>query len=84
MEERQIVDHVNKTRKEIDVTNSWSVTITIMDITYRPIFYLNQDVSETGLCLRLQVESTDLGPTGKASPVIGRRQNPVSETSSFK
>jgi hypothetical protein len=29
-----------------------------MDIIYRPVIYLKHDVSETGFCLRLQVEPT--------------------------
>jgi hypothetical protein len=34
------------------------ITITILDIIYRPVFYLKHDVLETGFCLRLQVEAT--------------------------
>jgi hypothetical protein len=33
-----------------------NINITILDIIHRPVFYLKHDVSETGLCLRLQVE----------------------------
>jgi hypothetical protein len=32
-----------------------------LDIIYRPVFYLNYDVSETLFCLRLQVEPTQMG-----------------------
>jgi hypothetical protein len=32
------------------------VTITILHIIHRPVFYLKLNVSETGFCLRLQVE----------------------------
>jgi hypothetical protein len=35
-----------------------NITIMILDIILRPAFYLKYDVSETGLCLRLQVEPT--------------------------
>jgi hypothetical protein len=38
-----------------------------LDITHRPVFHLKH-VSETGICLRLQVEPTQLGPFDKASP----------------
>jgi hypothetical protein len=31
------------------------ITITIMDIIHRPVFYLKHEVSETGFFLRLQV-----------------------------
>jgi hypothetical protein len=30
-----------------------SITIAILNISHRPIFYLKHDVSETGFCLRL-------------------------------
>jgi hypothetical protein len=75
------------------------VTITILDIIHRPIFYFKH-FSGTGFCLRLQVETTHLGPMDRASL---RRQRlalsiwpnwvdstwrrilcPVSETTSFK
>jgi hypothetical protein len=32
-----------------------------MDIIHRPVFYLKHNVSETGFCLRLQVEFIQLG-----------------------
>jgi hypothetical protein len=28
-----------------------NITLTILDIVHRPVFYLKQNVSETGLCL---------------------------------
>jgi hypothetical protein len=43
------------------------VTITILDIIHRPFFYLKHDVWETGFCLRLQVERTQLGQIDRAS-----------------
>jgi hypothetical protein len=48
---------------------SWyvNITITILDIVHRPIFYLKQDVSETGFCLHHEVEHTHVGPIEKAS-----------------
>jgi hypothetical protein len=33
-----------------------------MDIIHRPVFRLKHDVTETGVCLRLQVEPIHLGP----------------------
>jgi hypothetical protein len=36
------------------------MTITILDIIHRRVFYLKH-VSETGFCLRLQVESIQFG-----------------------
>jgi hypothetical protein len=44
-----------------------NITITILDIIQRPVFYLKYDVSETAFCLRLQVESTQLCPTDRDS-----------------
>jgi hypothetical protein len=35
-----------------------NITLTILDIIHRPVFYLKYDVSETGVCPRLQVEPT--------------------------
>jgi hypothetical protein len=43
------------------------ITITILDIIHRPVFYLTYKVSETSFCLRLQVEDPQLGPTDRAS-----------------
>jgi hypothetical protein len=44
-----------------------NVTITILDVIQRPVFYLKHDVSETEFCLRLQAEPTLLGPIDRAS-----------------
>jgi hypothetical protein len=41
------------------------MTISILDIIHRTVFYLKHDVSETAFCLRIQVEPTQLG---QASP----------------
>jgi hypothetical protein len=35
-----------------------NITITVLDIIYRPVFYLKHDISETGMWFRLQVEPT--------------------------
>jgi hypothetical protein len=44
------------------VVIDWGViTITILDIIHRPVFYLKYNFSETEFCLRLQVEPTHLG-----------------------
>jgi hypothetical protein len=47
----------------------------ILDIIYRSIFYLKHDISEAGLCLRLEVEPTEFGPVGRASPYIHGDRN---------
>jgi hypothetical protein len=49
------------------------VTITIHNIIYRIGFYLKHDVSETGFCLRLQVEPSQLGPIKWDPPDVGDR-----------
>jgi hypothetical protein len=36
-----------------------------MDIIQRPVFYLEQNVSETGFYLHLQVEPTQVGSTDR-------------------
>jgi hypothetical protein len=38
-----------------------NITITILDIIHRLVFYLKHDVSEAGFCLRLQTEPTQMG-----------------------
>jgi hypothetical protein len=48
----------------------------LLDIIHRPIFLSNtHNISETGFCLRLQVESTQLDPIDRASPYL---QTPAS------
>jgi hypothetical protein len=37
------------------------ITVTILDVIDDPVFYLKPDVSETGFCLCIQVEPTQLG-----------------------
>jgi hypothetical protein len=44
-----------------------NITVTNLDIIHRPAFYLKHDVSETGFCLRLPVEPTQLDPVQVAS-----------------
>jgi hypothetical protein len=39
-----------------------NITISILDIIHRPAFYLKHKVLETGFCLRIPVEPTQLGP----------------------
>jgi hypothetical protein len=39
-----------------------NITITILDIIHRPVFYLKRNVSEIGFYSRLQVEPTQVGP----------------------
>jgi hypothetical protein len=36
----------------------------------RPVYFSKQKVSETGLCLRLQVKPTQLGPIDRLSPYL--------------
>jgi hypothetical protein len=42
-----------------------NITIAILDIIHRPVF-VKHDVSQIGFCLRLQVESTEVGPIDRA------------------
>jgi hypothetical protein len=45
------------------------ITIIVLDIIHRLVFYLKKknEVSEIRFCLRLQVEPTQLGPIGRAT-----------------
>jgi hypothetical protein len=38
-----------------------------MDIIHRPVIYLKHDISDTGFCLHLQVEPTQLRPIYRTS-----------------
>jgi hypothetical protein len=44
-----------------------NITITILDIIHRPVFYLKHDVSKTGFYFRLQAETSQMGPIDRAS-----------------
>jgi hypothetical protein len=46
---------------------SLNITITILDITHPPVFYLKFSLSKTGLCSVLQVKLTQFGPTEPGS-----------------
>jgi hypothetical protein len=47
-----------------------NITITILDIINRPVFYLKHNVSETGFFLRLQMETTQLGHKDRVGPCL--------------
>jgi hypothetical protein len=55
----KIIKQKNKNTRVL----SEDVSITILDIIHRPVFYLRHDVSETGLYLHLQVELTQTPAT---------------------
>jgi hypothetical protein len=44
-----------------------NITIIILDIIHRPVFYLKQDISETTFCPRPQTEPSNLGQINRAS-----------------
>jgi hypothetical protein len=43
------------------------ITITILDIIHRPVFYLKHSVSESSFCLRLQAEPIQIGKVHRAN-----------------
>jgi hypothetical protein len=43
------------------------ITVIILGIIYRPVFYLKHDVSETWFSSRLQVEPLQVSPLGEKS-----------------
>jgi hypothetical protein len=51
-----------------------NVTIAILDFIYRPVFYLNHNVSEPGICFRLQVEPTQMGPIDRVSTCLPKTE----------
>jgi hypothetical protein len=46
------------------------VTIIILDIIHRPVFYLKHNVPETRFCFVFQVKPTQLGAIDRASPCL--------------
>jgi hypothetical protein len=44
-----------------------NITITILDIIQRHVFYLKHEVAETEFCLRIQLDPTQVGPIERAS-----------------
>jgi hypothetical protein len=46
-----------------------NITVTVLDIIHHPVFYLKQDVSETGFCLHLQVDRSQLGSETEVSTI---------------
>jgi hypothetical protein len=55
-----------------------NITITILDIIHRPVFCLKHNVSETGFCLRLQLQPTQVVPTDRARFYLRRQRRAVS------
>jgi hypothetical protein len=51
-----------------------NITIPIQDIVNRPVFYLKHNISETGVCLRLQVEPTQLSSIYRSSLCLRRQE----------
>jgi hypothetical protein len=47
----------------------------ILHIIHRPVYISEHNVSETGFCLRLQVNSTQLGPIHRASRQADKRRS---------
>jgi hypothetical protein len=48
----------------------WCTNVIFLDIIRRSVYILKHDVSENGLCLRLQVKPTQLGPIDRLSGKI--------------
>jgi hypothetical protein len=46
-------------------------------------FYLKHSVSETGFCLRLNVKTTQLGPSDRASPYLPRSGDKIQSPKSY-
>jgi hypothetical protein len=51
-----------------------TLTINILDIIHGSVLYLKHNVSETGFCLLLQVEPSQLSPIDRASLSLDLRQ----------
>jgi hypothetical protein len=50
-----------------------NITLTILDILHRPVFYLEHGVSETRFCLRFQAELAQMSPIKRASLCLRSR-----------
>jgi hypothetical protein len=51
-------------------TSLINITVSIVYIIHRSIVYLKHNISETGFCLLLQVEHTQLGPVQRQTSSI--------------
>jgi hypothetical protein len=51
------------------------LTITILGTIYRPVLYTKHNISETGVCLRFQVEPTQLNPLDRTSLYVSRSRS---------
>jgi hypothetical protein len=54
-----------------------SLTVTILDIIHRHLFYLKHSISEIGSCLRIQVQQTQLAPVDRSSLCVKRQTSSV-------
>jgi hypothetical protein len=52
-----------------------NITITILDIIHRLVFYLKQDVSKTGFWVHLEVKSSQVGPVEEGPETESRIGN---------
>jgi hypothetical protein len=50
------------------------VFITVLGIVHLPVFYLKSDISETELCLHIQVESTEMCPIERLVSISEHQQ----------
>jgi hypothetical protein len=48
----------------------WTFFIVLSLSKNRPVYFSKHNVSDTGICLRLQVKPTQLGPINRASPYL--------------
>jgi hypothetical protein len=53
----------------------YNIRMTVLDSIHIPVFYLKHDVLKTAICLRLQVEPTQLDPIDSASHSLSGDRN---------
>jgi hypothetical protein len=56
--------------KFLQVLCFWTLSIVLSLSKNRRVYFSTHNVSETGFCLRLQVEPTQLGPIDRATPYL--------------
>jgi hypothetical protein len=59
-----------KERVFVQILCLWTLSIGLSLYENRPVFSSEHSVSETGFCLRLQVQHTQLNPINRASPYL--------------
>jgi hypothetical protein len=73
---RSLSQYILLTVLELRIQHSEVSRIVFLDIIHPPVLFKTHNVSETGICLRLRVEPTQLGSIDRDSPCLQRIYSP--------